>query len=550
MLVVGGGVTGAGVALDAASRGLSVALVEARDLAWGTSRFSSKLVHGGLRYLATGEVGVARESARERHLLMTRIAPHLVRPLGQLVPVLPALSARQVAASAIGMSLGDLLRRGARTPSSTLPSWRRTSAGEALRLAPALASGGLRGGLLGHDGQLVDDARLVVALARTAAGLGARVLTRTRAVRIRSDGADLICAVTGESLRFRARAVINATGVWAGKVDPSVRLRPSRGTHVVIPAARLGNPGVGLMVPLPGSVSRFVFALPQQHGRVFVGLTDEETSGPVPDVADPTPSEIDFLLRTVSRVLETPLTSDDVVGAYAGLRPLVDRADDGRGRGTADMSRRHLVGVSEGTGAVNVLGGKLTTYRQMAEDAVDLAVRHANLTAGPCRTCSLPLVGAPGAWVPGEPGRRRDLAASSPGRGATPPPGTRATSSARNRGPSRPGGRRGVSSPRSDDTRSTQGPSGMDPELWADVVARHGTEAHRVVGETRTRSAAAAVGHLRIARAEIEWAVTHEGALDADDVLDRRTRIGLVPADRAALAGEVEEIVAETTTPW
>ncbi|GAB3168769.1 glycerol-3-phosphate dehydrogenase/oxidase [Myceligenerans halotolerans] len=490
VLVVGGGVTGAGVALDAASRGLSVALVEARDLAWGTSRFSSKLVHGGLRYLATGDVGVARESARERHLLMTRIAPHLVRPLGQLVPVLPALSAGQVAASAIGMSLGDLLRRSARTPSSALPSWRRTSAGEALRLAPALASGGLRGGLLGHDGQLVDDARLVVALARTAAGLGTRVLTRTRAERIRSDGADLTCAVTGQSLSVQARAVINATGVWAGRVDPSVRLRPSRGTHIVIPAARLGDPGVGLMVPLPGSVSRFVFALPQQHGRVFVGLTDEEAFGPVPDVAEPTPAEIEFLLRTVSRVLEVPLTSDDVVGAYAGLRPLVDT--DGSGRGTADVSRRHLVRVSAGTGAVNVLGGKLTTYRQMAEDAVDLAVRHAGLTAAPCRTPSLPLVGALG---------------------------------------------------------SAQGPlpSGMDPELWAGVVARHGTEAHRVVGEARTRSAAAAVGHLRIARAEIEWAITHEGALDADDVLDRRTRIGLVPADRAALADEVEQIVAETT---
>ncbi|MBE1877684.1 glycerol-3-phosphate dehydrogenase/oxidase [Myceligenerans pegani] len=490
VLVVGGGVTGAGVALDAVSRGLSVALVEARDLAWGTSRFSSKLVHGGLRYLATGDVGVARESARERHLLMTRIAPHLVRPLGQLVPVLPGVSARQVAASAIGMSLGDLLRRGAGTPSSALPSWRRTGAGETLRLAPALAPGGLRGGLLGHDGQLVDDARLVVALARTAAGLGARVLTRVRVDRIRPDSADLTCAVTGERLTARARVVISATGVWAGALDPSVRLRPSRGTHLVIPAARLGNPGAGLMVPLPGSVSRFVFALPQQHGRVFVGLTDEEAPGPVPDVADPTPAEIEFLLRTVSRVLQVPLTSDDVVGAYAGLRPLVDTVDDGAGgRRSSDVSRRHLVTVSAHTGAVNVLGGKLTTYRQMAEDAVDAAVGHAGLAAGPCRTRTLPLVGAPGA-VPGA------------------------------------------------------APAGMTEGLWAEVVARHGAEARRVVDGARTRSATAAVGHLRIARAEIEWAITHEGALDADDVLDRRTRIGLVPADRSALAEEIEEIVA------
>ncbi|RPF20529.1 glycerol-3-phosphate dehydrogenase/oxidase [Myceligenerans xiligouense] len=505
VLVVGGGVTGAGVALDAASRGLSVALVEARDLAWGTSRFSSKLVHGGLRYLATGDLAVARESARERHLLMTRIAPHLVRPLGQLVPVLPAVSARQVAVAAVGMSLGDLLRRGARTPSSALPPWRRTSAADALRLAPALAPAGLRGGILGHDGQLVDDARLVVALARTAAGLGARVLTRTRADRIRPDGADLTCTVTGESLSVRARAVISATGVWAGTIDPSVRLRPSRGTHLVVPAQRLGSPRAGLMVPLPGSVSRFVFALPQQHGRVFVGLTDEEAPGPVPDVAEPTPAEIGFLLRTVSRVLELPLTSDDVVGAYAGLRPLVDTATPaGGGRGTADMSRRHLVTVSEGTGAVNVLGGKLTTYRQMAQDAVDAAIRHADLRAAPCRTHSLPLAGAPGAAAPGTRG--------APSARSAPPPGT-------------------------------------DPRLWAAVTARHGTEAHRVIAAARTDRAATAVGHLRIARAEIEWAVTHEGALDADDVLDRRTRIGLVPADRGALADEIEEIVAETTAP-
>src|SRR5690606_38782243 len=151
----------------------------------------------------------------------------------------------------------------------------------------------------GHDGQLVDDARLVVALARTAAGLGARVLTRTRADRLRPDGADLTCTISGESVSVRAGVVINATGVWAGAVDPSVRLRPSRGTHVVVGAARLGHPSAGLLVPVPGSLSRFVFALPQQHGRVLVGLTDEEVTGPVPDVAEPGPAEVDFLPATV-----------------------------------------------------------------------------------------------------------------------------------------------------------------------------------------------------------------------------------------------------------
>lgn len=509
VLVVGGGVTGVGVALDAAARGLSVVLVEAHDLAWGTSRWSSKLAHGGLRYLATGDVRVARESARERHLLMTRTAPHLVRALPQVVPLAPGVSARQGATAGVGFGLGDLLRRDAGTSSLVLPPPRLARPGEAARLVPAVAREHLRGAWVAHDGQLVDDARLVVALARTAAGRGAKILTRVRATALRADGATLQDTRTGATLTVRARAVVNATGVWAGTVDPSVRLRPSRGTHVVLPAARLGHPTGALTVPVPGSASRFVFALPTQLGRVMVGLTDEEAPGPVPDVPVPTPAEIDFLLTTVSRVLDRPLVADDVVGAFAGLRPLVDAAvaDDGSNAASSDVSRKHLVAVSADTGAVNVLGGKLTTYRAMAEDTVDLVVRHAGLTAGPCWTRSLPLVGAPGGG---------GAAAGGAGLGSGAGAGAAASGS---------------------------------------LVARYGAEAPAVLATAVLPDPAAFVGqglpgseHLDITRAEIEWAVTHEGALDVDDVLDRRTRIGLVPADRAAVHDVVAELVDETLT--
>jgi glycerol-3-phosphate dehydrogenase len=501
LLVVGGGVTGTGVALDAAARGLSVALVEERDLAWGTSRWSSKLAHGGLRYLATGDVGVARESARERHVLMTRTAPHLVRALPQVLPLAPGVGRRQGLTAGIGFGLGDLLRRDAGTSSRVLPGPRLARPGAAARLVPAVARTRLHAAWIAHDGQLVDDARLVVALARTAAGRGARILTRVRASELRADGATLEDAVTGTTLTVRARVVVNATGVWAGTVDPSVRLRPSRGTHVVIPAARLGHPAGALMVPVPGSGSRYVFALPTQLGRVIIGLTDEAAPGPVPDVPTPTQGEVDFLLETVSGLLDRPLAPDDVVGTFAGLRPLVDSAGSSDAV-SADVSRKHLVEVSPSTGAVNVLGGKLTTYRTMAEDAVDLAVKHAGLTAGPCWTTALPLVGAPSLVA-----RRQahEPPAETPGR--------------------------------------------LPPAL----VARYGTEAAHVLAAARLPGSASAVGqgvaaagHLDITRAEIEWAVTHEGALDADDVLDRRTRIGLVPADRAAVHDVIAELVADT----
>lgn len=484
LLVIGGGVTGVGVALDAASRGLSVVLAEANDLAFGTSRWSSKLVHGGLRYLASGDVAVARESAVERHLLMTRIAPHLIRPLPQLLPFVDAVTARQRVLGSAGLWLGDGLRRVARTPAAVLPRPRRVRPAESVSLFPALSRRGLRGGMVATDGQLVDDARLVTSIARTAAAHGAVILTRMRVKEATGDGATLEDGLTGESLRVRARAVVNAAGVWAGQIDPDIRLRPSRGTHIVLDAAALGSPSAALTVPHPGSISRFVFALPTQLGRVIVGLTDVDAPGRIPDVPSPMHDEIDFLLTTLSRALERPLSRGDVRGTFAGLRPLVESGSD---TSTSDISRRHRVAVST-NGVVGVLGGKLTTYRAMAKDAVDLACRQGGLSDPGSRTDRLPLVGAPGSPVPIE-----DAVG----------------------------------------------------HVSSSLVARYGAEAASVLASGGSRGAERVAPGIDVTRAEVAFAVRAEGALDADDVLDRRTRIGLVPGDRDAAADVVAQVVAE-----
>ncbi|GAS97066.1 glycerol-3-phosphate dehydrogenase glpD1 [Mycolicibacterium canariasense] len=477
IVVIGGGITGAGIALDAASRGLSVALVEKHDLAFGTSRWSSKLVHGGLRYLATGNVGIARRSAIERGILMSRNAPHLVKAMPQLVPLLPSMSRAARALVRTGFVAGDGLRRLAGTPATILPRSRRVDAARAVELAPTVRRAGLDGGFLAYDGQLIDDARLVTAVARTAAGHGAVILTRVAASAATGTTVTLTDELTGETFGVTARAVINAAGVWAGEVDPSIRLRPSRGTHLVFDAAAFGNPTAALTIPIPGELNRFVFAMPEQLGRVYLGLTDEEAPGPIPDVPQATPQEVAFLLDTVNTALQTELGHGDVLGAYAGLRPLID-TDTGR---TADVSREHAVTESP-SGVLSVIGGKLTEYRYMAEDVLDRAVALRGITAAPCRTRDLPLVGA---------------------------------------------------------TRETV--AGLPDSL----IRRFGAEAVQVLAEANCARAAEPVADgIDVLRAEFEFAVTHEGALTAEDILDRRTRIGLVPADRERAAQAAAEFVA------
>ena len=227
LVVIGLGVTGAGVALDAASRGLKVLAVDAHDIAFGTSRWSSKLVHGGLRYLASGQVGIAHESAVERGILMERTAPHLTRPLPWLLPLMKNVSFRQATLASAGFRTGDLLRLVARTSRRTLPRPRRVSGAVAHRLAPALRSSELRGGLINWDGQLEDDARLVTCLARTAVSHGADVRTRLRALKATGTHVSLRDELTGQTTTISTRAVINAAGVWAGDVVDEIRLRPA-----------------------------------------------------------------------------------------------------------------------------------------------------------------------------------------------------------------------------------------------------------------------------------------------------------------------------------
>jgi glycerol-3-phosphate dehydrogenase len=477
VVVVGGGVTGAGVALDAASRGLSVVLLERTDLAAGTSRWSSKLVHGGLRYLAHGEIGLARESARERAVLMGTTAPHLVRKLPFLVP---DEAGRDVTALAAGGGrLGDAVRLSVPGGRGSLPSTHRVGPDDVSRLVPAVRPG--RGGVVFWDGQLVDDARLVVAIGRTAAAYGARILTGAAVTAV--DGTDVHAIVDGsEAVTLRARVVVNAAGVWAQRLAPGIRLQPSRGSHLVVRGDRLGSPSAALTVPLPGSRSRYVFALPQADGLVYLGLTDEPVDGPVPD-ADPTPTdaEVRQLLDTVNQVLTDPLTPADVVGSYAGLRPLVLPASAGTGPGnaTADLSRKHLL---QWDGQVlTVVGGKLTTYRAMAEETVDAVVARLGRGAARSLTGRLPLVGA-----------------------APRPALARVKASSR-------------------------------------LVARYGTEAPVVEA---LGSAAVLAGRLETV-GELRFAVRHEGARTVDDLLDRRTRIGLVPADRARAVEAAEQVLAE-----
>jgi glycerol-3-phosphate dehydrogenase len=492
VLVIGGGITGTGIALDAATRGLSVALVEKHDLAFGTSRWSSKLVHGGLRYLATGNVGIARRSATERGILMTRNAPHLAKAMPQLVPLLPSMSHTGRALVRAGLLAGDALRRLAGTPASTLPRSRRVGADRAIELVPAVRRDGLTGGLLAYDGQLIDDARLVTAVARTAAQHGARILTRLAASQATGSSVTLTDQRTGESFDVSARAVINASGVWAGEVDSSIRLRPSRGTHLVLDAKAFGNPTAALTIPIPGEINRFVFAMPEQLGRVYLGLTDEDAPGPIPDVPQPTSKEITFLLDTVNTAMDVSLGRDDVIGAYAGLRPLIDAwAADERSIGnrhsrTADVSREHAV-VEAPSGVISVIGGKLTEYRYMAEDVLDRAVTLRGLKADRCRTRNLPLVGAP----------------------ANP-----------------------VSTLRS------------QAELPGSLVARYGAEAPNVIAAASCdRPTEPVADGIDVTRAEFEYAVTHEGALAVDDIVDRRTRIGLVAADRDRVAAVADEFL-------
>jgi len=497
ILVVGGGVVGAGAALDAASRGLRVGLVEARDFAAGTSSRSSKLIHGGLRYLEMLEFGLVAQALAERGLLLERIAPHLVRPVPFLYPLHHRGWERLYAGT--GVALYDAMATVSRRRGG-IPWHRHVTRRRIAAIAPGLDPGRLAGGLVYYDAQ-VDDARYTMTLARTAASLGAAVATGARVVSLTTEGrsvtgATVVDEADGTRFDIRASCVLNATGVWAAELEslgltsPGLNIRASKGVHLVVPRDRFRSE-VGVIMRTEKSV---LFVIPwNQHW--LIGTTDSDWDY---DKSHPAASgpDIDYLLAHVNQALRVPLTRADVVGVYVGLRPLVEGGDSPAS--TAKVSREHAI-VHDTAGLVSVAGGKYTTYRVMALDAVDAAVADLDRApVPPSCTDRLPLVGADGYvalrnQIP-------QLAASY----------------------------------------------SLEPDTVDRLLGRYGALITEVLAATVTdptlrEPLAAAPGYLR---AEAVYAASHEGARHLDDVLTRRTRISIEQPDRGlSAAAEVADLM-------
>ncbi len=495
VVIVGGGIVGAGALLDAASRGMSAALVEQDDVAAGTSSRSSRLIHGGLRYLEQLHIPLVRELLAERRRLL-RNAPHLVSLEPQLFPVYGLPFVHKAFYDA-GLTLYDIL--GARHDGG----WhRRLGRQETLGIAPALRPAGLRGGLFYHDG-MDDDARFTLAALRTALATPADTVavTRARATDVDTAADGTIVAlrvrdrVADAELEVRTSAVVDATGVWAA--DPghpfasrSMLVQPSRGAHLVIRRERIPmSPGLTIRVP-----GRVVFLIPWPD-HWLIGTTDAPYDGR-PDRPVASGDEVDQLLATVNGTLDVDLRRDDVVGTFAGLRPLIAPS----GGSTVKASREHRVTV-ESSGVVRIAGGKFTTYRLMARDVVDAVLGRDVARARPSGTADMPLIGA--ADRPELDRVATELAAIS-------------------------------------DVHATH------PEAAARLVARHGTEAPAV---------AALGAELDLVRplvpgrpfleAEVAWAVRNELALSVDDVLSRRLRLSPELGERRAeIASRVAAIMA------
>jgi glycerol-3-phosphate dehydrogenase len=481
------------VALDAATRGLSVALVEARDLASGTSSRSSKLFHGGLRYLEQLEFGLVREALHERELMLTRLAPHLVKPVSFLLPLTHRLWERPYVAA--GLTLYDTMG-GARS----VPRQKHLSRAGTLRMAPALRRDALVGGVRYFDA-MADDARHTMTVARTAARYGAVVRTSTQVVGFLRE-VDRICGVRvrdcedGAETDVAAHAVLNCTGVWTDELQRlsggrgRFRVRASKGVHLVVPRDRIISES-GLILRTRKSV---LFVIPWRDHWI-VGTTDTDWNL---DLAHPsaTRADLDYVLDTVNSVLATPLVHDDIEGVCAGLRPLLAGED----AETSKLSREHAV-ARVAPGLVAIAGGKYTTYRVMAADAVDAAAPDLPGRVAPSITDKVPLLGADGyhALV----NQAEALAARH----------------------------------------------GLHPYRVRYLLDRYGSAVHQVLALAEGRPdllapVAEASGYLR---AEVVYAVSHEGALHLEDVLTRRTRISIEYPHRgeacvapvAALMGEV-----------
>jgi glycerol-3-phosphate dehydrogenase len=503
VLVIGGGITGAGAALDAASRGLRVALVEARDLASGTSSRSSKLIHGGLRYLEQLDFKLVYEALRERDLLVSRLAPHLVKPVSFLYPLYKKVVERPYVGA--GLALYDAME-GTRRP---VPHHRHLTGRGALKLAPGLSPERLAGAMVYYDAQ-VDDARHTLTVARTAAAHSAVIATRASAIGlvrgpdgIRVTGARVCDEETGRLLDVSAETVVVCAGVWTdlvyelAGVRAGYQVRMSKGVHIVVPRETI-RADTGVIVRTEKSV---LFLIPWGEHWI-VGTTDTDYSG---NRAEPvaTEEDVDYILTAANRVLARPLTRADVVAVYAGLRPLVvgpegngSKPDKGP-KPTTKVSREHVVDVPV-PGLASIAGGKFTTYRLMARDVVDAAVADFGREVPASVTDQVPLLGADG------------LAAVRAGAGRL-----------------------------AEDYR-------VPRATVEHLLGRYGTLAGEILDLTRADPGLAqplADGHPYL-RAEVVYAVTHENALHVEDVLMRRMRLAIESADAGTeAAAEVAAIM-------
>jgi glycerol-3-phosphate dehydrogenase len=503
VLVIGGGITGAGAALDAASRGLRVALVEARDLASGTSSRSSKLIHGGLRYLEQFDFKLVYEALRERDLLVSKLAPHLVRPVSFLYPLYKKVVERPYVGA--GLVLYDAME-GTKRP---VPHHRHLSARGALRRAPALSSERLAGAMLYYDAQ-VDDARYTLTVARTAAAHSAVVATRVSAVGLLRDadgvrvvGARVRDDETGREVGVTADTVVVCAGVWTdlvhelAGVQAGYKVRMSKGVHIVVPRAAVHS-DTGMILRTDKSV---LFFIPWGE-RWIVGTTDTDFSG---DRAEPvaTEEDVEYILSAANRALARPLTRADVIAVYAGLRPLVVASEGNGSKPTTKLSREHIVDAPV-PGLTSIAGGKFTTYRLMARDVVDAAVADFGREVPASVTDRVPLLGADG------------LAAVQPAAGRL-----------------------------AEDY-------GVSRECVEHLLGRYGTLAEEVLGLTRIDPALArplAAGHPYL-RAEVAYAVTHEDALHLEDVLMRRTRLFIESADSGTGAAADVSVIMGRLLGW
>ena len=504
ILVVGGGITGAGIALDAASRGLRTGVVEMGDWASGTSSWSSKLVHGGLRYLYQLDLPLVREALSERGRLLETIAPHLVKAQPFLWPLTHHCERSY---SAVGVGVYDALALAGARGHRTVPIQKHLGRKGARALAPALDPSTLIGAIRFYDAR-VDDARLVIDLIRTAVGLGALAVSRARVTGFLKDargtvtGAAVTDLETGATHEIRAARTINATGVWTEDTQNlatdagGLKVLASKGVHIVVPKAAI-DAETGIFLRTEKSV---LFIIPWPRYWV-IGTTDtpwtEDVAKPVATAAD-----IDYILQHANEVLSRPLSRDDIIGVYAGLRPLLQPrlkpGADNRLAASTKVSREHTV-TRVAPGLTAIAGGKLTTYRVMAADAVDHALGEALARAHPSATARLPLVGAAG---------YRALAA-------------RAGTIARERG--------------------------WTLARVTHLLDRYGDELPALLDSidddpSLGRPLGEAPAFLR---AEVAWAVTHEGAAHLDDVLLRRVRLDIEHRDRGlGAAAEVLEVMA------